>query len=461
MLEAIYNGSPVWLQHVLVSAAGLRLHLQRKGGGYQRYLAQALEAEKLTAVLLEELQLRLLRDLVGYCLHAVPFYRDWNSRNHLNPADLKHVRDIACLPIIDKDAIRTDPEIYCANGSLKKRGTFQLHTSGTTGKPLTIFCDAESRRRHYAYWERFLKWYGVGSNSRRATFCGRLVVPQMHNTAPFWRHDPVQNNLLFSSYHICDANIPFYLERLRRYQPAYLDGYPSTIAVIARYILEHGLPPLPSLHAVFTSAETLLPDQRSAMEEAFKVPVADQYGCTEMAIFVSQCPYGSYHLNSDYSLLEVLDSQGEAAPSGQLGEVVCTVFVNKIMPLLRYRLGDLVTAPEPSSCGCGLHFPVIEQIFGRKDDAIRTLDGRIVGRMDPLFKGLSNIIETQVVQTQKDTLLVRLVPAKNFCAKDEDKLLLALKARVGGQLSIKIEKVDAIPREPNGKFRAVISHVRD
>lgn len=459
MIEKVYMNSPIWVQNIFVASAGLQLHLQRKGGNYRQYLHLITESQKLAPALIEEIQLSSFKQVIAHAFHSVPFYQEWGRNNHITATDINSISDISVFPIIEKDDIRQNPQHYCSTHMLKKSWNFTLHTSGTTGKPLLVFCDKESRRCHYAYWERFLGWFGIGANSWRATFCGRIVIPQKQTRPPYWRNDLVQRNVLFSSYHLSEDNVRFYLQKLRQLEPAYLDGYPSSLAFIANYMLAHNELPLPNLKMIFTSAETLLPRQREALMQAFHVPVADQYGCTEMAVFISQCEHGSYHVNSDYSLLEVLDKGGMPSSPGELGEAICTGFVNKTMPLIRYRLGDLIRAPEPSCCPCGRPFPVTKEIFGREDDMIQTPDGRQVGRLDPVFKGLGNIRETQLVQTGMDTLLVRLVPTSSFSEIDKQKLVHALKARIGSEMIIKFELVNEIPRETNGKFRSVISKI--
>ena len=459
MIERVYGNSPIWMQNILVATAGLQLHLQRKGGNYKHYLHLIKENQILTPDLIEQMQLRSLKQVISHSFDSVPFYQEWSRKNRITAADINCNNDIAVLPIIEKEDIRQNPKLYCSRHMLKKSGNFTLNTSGTTGKPLVIFCDKESRRRHFAYWERFCEWFGVGKNSWRATFCGRIAIPQKQKTPPFWRYDPVQRNVLFSSYHLSENNMPFYVKKLRQIKPDFLDGYPSSLAYIANYMLAQNEPPVTSLKAAFTSAETLLSCQRDVISRAFQVPVADQYGCTEMAVFISQCEHGSYHVNSDYSLLEVLNEKGAPASPGEWGEAICTVFVNRTMPLIRYRLGDLLRSPEPSCCPCGRPFPVTKEIIGRNDDMILTPDGRQVGRLDPAFKGVDHIRETQLIQTDINNLLVKLVATSKFSEIDKHKLLQKLKDFIGDEINIKLEFVSEIPRELNGKFRSVISRV--
>jgi phenylacetate-CoA ligase len=461
MLQNLYSNSPIWMQNMLVAIAGFQMHFQRKGGNFKQYLNQSMSNQMLTQTLIENIQFSSLKQILSHAFNTVPFYQEWGHKNRITVEDIRCIKDISILPIIEKDVIRQNPQMFCSSHMLKQASIISLHTSGTTGKPLDIFCDKESRRNHYAYWERFLGWYGVSTNTWRATFCGRVAIPQKQKTPPFWRYDPVQRNVLFSSYHLSQENMPYYVEKLRHINPGYLEGYPSSLAFIANYMLAHKEPPITNLKAVFTSAETLLSSHREVIMKAFQVPVADQYGCTEMAVFISQCKYGSYHINSDYSLLEVLDNNGNPSSPGEWGETICTAFVNKTMPLIRYRLGDLLRAPQPSTCPCGLSFPVTKEILGRHDEMIQTPDGRQIGRLDPVFKGLENIRETQLIQLDVNTLLVKLVPTSNFSDFDRKKLVQALRVRIGNNMVIQFELLNEIPREPNGKFRSVISMVNN
>lgn len=461
MKDCIYKMSPIWMQNTLVALAGLQLQGQRRGGNFKGYLNEALASEVLPPEALEKIQFQLLSQTLSHAFDTVPFYQEWCCKNKATIKDFNSIRDLSSLPIIDKDDIRSNPKKFCSSDMLKKRDLLSLHTSGTTGKPLVVLCDKDSRRKHFAFWERFIRWHGVRNGSWRATLCGRIAVPQEQKKPPFWRYDLFQRNVLFSSYHLSDKNMSFYVNKLHKIRPEYLDGYPSSISLLANYMLENDVAPIPSLKAIFTSAETLLPYQREAIEKAFDAPVADQYGCTEMAVFIAQCEYGSYHFNNDYSLLEVLGKDYKPSPPGEWGEAVCTSFINKTMPLIRYRLGDLLRAPEPSSCRCGRPFPTIKEIIGRKDDMIQTPDGRQVGRLDPVFKGLENIKETQIIQTDMKNILVKLVPGILFSDTDKKRLIESLKARIGDEMDIEIEQVEVIPREKNGKFRSVVSYISE
>ena len=88
-----------------------------------------------------------------------------------------------------------------------------------------------------------------------------------------------------------------------------------------------------------------------------------------------------------------------------------------------------------------------------------TPDGRLIGRLDHIFKKQVDILEAQIRQDSKEALEVLLVPDKTFTQKSERLLIGEIRRRLGDEIHIDIRQVDTIPRERNGKFRAVKSNV--
>jgi phenylacetate-CoA ligase len=129
------------------------------------------------------------------------------------------------------------------------------------------------------------------------------------------------------------------------------------------------------------------------------------------------------------------------------------------MPLIRYDVGDRVAlAPPGEKCPCGRTLPILLSVEGRSDDVILTPDGRRIGRLDPVFKGNLPMREAQIIQESLDLIRVLVVPAREFTVRHEQELIAAVRERVGN-IKVRVERVDGIPRTANGKFRAVISKV--
>lgn len=126
--------------------------------------------------------------------------------------------------------------------------------------------------------------------------------------------------------------------------------------------------------------------------------------------------------------------------------------------MIRYDIGDIATLGG-NNCQCGRAFPTVEKIDGRIESYITTPDGRQLGRLDFLFKTTSRIEEAQLVQDTLDHVAVKVVRCDNYTPEDEVKLRNNLRAYLGDQIRIDLDYVKEIPREANGKFRQIVSHV--
>jgi phenylacetate-CoA ligase len=129
------------------------------------------------------------------------------------------------------------------------------------------------------------------------------------------------------------------------------------------------------------------------------------------------------------------------------------------MPLIRYEVGDSgALDPSDVPCACGRTLPKLLNLEGRLEDVLITKDGRRVGRLDPVFKASMRISEAQIVQESLDRVVVRVVPLEGYSQADEAQIAARLRERMG-DMEVGFEVLDSIPREENGKFRAVVCHL--
>ena len=443
LADALYLKAPHWLQSAALSLYGLRLRRQRYGGVHPAELERLLGSQWWPGEELRRLQLDRLNHTLGLA-RQLPYYRD------LPPGPLHDLRDLAQLPILEKDALRAMRWAPASGGGLS------VHTGGTTGTPLTIYCDKRALQRNYAFFARFLSWAGIEAGARTATFAGRVLMSPDQKRPPFWRHNWAANTLLLSSYHLGQNTVEAYAEALARFRPALIDSYPSSLEPIARHVVATGRTDIRP-RAIVTSSETLAPSVRALFTRAFSAPVFDYYGSAEMVAFISQCEQGSYHVNPEYGVVELVGPDGPVAP-GEVGQVIATGFINTVMPLVRYRMGDLAALSE-RGCACGRHFPVIETIQGRLDDVVTTPDGRRIGRLDPIFKAVESIAEARIVQDRVDHIQLEYVAGEPLSDRERTELLAQLTKRIGVQMAIDIVRVPSIPRTNAGKLRTVENRV--
>jgi phenylacetate-CoA ligase len=140
------------------------------------------------------------------------------------------------------------------------------------------------------------------------------------------------------------------------------------------------------------------------------------------------------------------------------GPLLVTGLATEATPLLRYRIGDVGTRLK-RPCECGRPGDAFLDVDGRVEDYVATPDGRLVGRLDHIFKAELDVAEAQILQEDPGSLEVLVVPRPSWDEAAERSLLAEIRSRLGSEIRVSIRLVDAIPREPNGKFRAVKSRV--
>ena len=88
---------------------------------------------------------------------------------------------------------------------------------------------------------RSASWAGVSFREARATFSGRMVVPDPHSKGPFHRFNRAENQVYFSPFHLRPENATAYLEALERHQVRWMTGYAVSYYLLARFIEHRGL----------------------------------------------------------------------------------------------------------------------------------------------------------------------------------------------------------------------------
>lgn len=452
-LLSAYHKLPPKLQDLALSAYGLVLRKLRYGKAFKKTLLD-LEVGESDPLLEQDGR---FREMVSVAIQRTEHFGKLLSDQTLTISDINLVNFTSLFPVLEKSTIKRDPTAF-HNKSLSKNRTTILSTSGTTGTPLNVLGTKKAVRQNYAFFNFFLRSIGVDEFQRSATFAGRLIVPKASKSPPYWRKNYAMNTLLCSSYHLSTETIPSYIKALEAWQPNFIDSYPSAIYEIALFINTNKIKHRIRLKAVVTSSETLGTHQREAIEKAFQCTVFDQYGCAEMAVMAYQQSDGRYFMPPQYSVVEVLDDDGRPVKPGESGHLVCTGLLNQAMPLIRYRMGDIVKTSRTQMEGYP-YIVFLDSIEGRDDDVVITDSGSRVGRLGPIFKGVKGVTETQIIQKTLTLLKVNLIVSSDYDHTTEIQIRNALMDHVGAKMQVKFEYVTHIPREKNGKFKFVKSEL--
>jgi len=456
----IYHQLPYSLRVLAASAKGYSLRFWRYGSDTERLIREALDRDSWSSERWRIWREERLAHILQRAVTQVPYYREQWARRRRGGSKASW-ENLDNWPILTKDTLRKDPKLFVAEGC-DTRKMKRVHTSGTTGKPLSLWRSRETDRAWYALYEaRCLRWHGVSRPERCAVLGGQLVTPFAQTRSPFWVWNKGLQQLYMSSYHLARDFIPQYIDAMHRHGVTYLEGYPSSMYALARFSLERGID-APELRVALSYAEPLFRYQSEAIEQAFRCPVRNTYGMAEIACAASECKEGFLHLWPEAGIVEMKRQDADQAVSeGSEGRIVCTGLLNADMPLIRYEIGDSgVIAPSRGHCGCGRSLPVLDRIEGRLDDVILTKDGRRIGRLDPVFKADLPVREAQIIQEDLTRIRVRLVPGEGYDQKCASTIIERLRDRVG-DIDIQLETVDSIPRSANGKFRAIVNKMNE
>ncbi len=331
-------------------------------------------------------------------------------------------------------------------------------TSGSTGKPMT-FC--RSMEQESWFWAlRFRIWNWAGYHP------GDPYLTVNLNPRLGWKKK-LQDLLFRCSYLTFNADnldARRIAETLGRQRIPQLNGFSSSLYVLARYMLEHGIK-TPGVTGVTATGDTLFAPYREAIESAFEARVLDYYGAGGEGFHVaSQCQESGsrYHVHPENAVLEILGDDGPAAP-GQPGRIVLSQLHNDAMPLVRYEVGDLAVPAAPGArCACGRTLPMLERLEGRVPDLITVPDGTylVPHFFVVLFKGLQSIYRYQIVQRQPGRMVARLV-GREGCNRSrvEEVVRRDVAAATREQIAVEFEWTGDIPLSGAGKRRLVISEV--
>ncbi|MCA9407804.1 MAG: phenylacetate--CoA ligase family protein [Candidatus Omnitrophica bacterium] len=426
------------------------------------YFKNKLRTGKLFKSLLKELQLsenfskqemrnfhnEKLQKIMKIAFTNIPYYQQVMKSRNLTFQDIKNVDDLKRLPLIDKTIVRENFQEF--RNTQHKGPIFKGLSSGTTGRSGVYLRDIRSINFENAVLWRLYQKVGKKVNSRRVTLRGELPCSIDQKEPPFWRVNRFSKELIMSSFHLNDTNMSAYVDEINKYRPYDLHAYPASAYLLAEYCLR--MNKNINFEIIFTSSETLMPQQKETIEKAFNGKVCDIYGQAERVAMIIHNEFGDYNIIEDYSIVELLPIE-----DGRY-EVIGTTLNNYLMPLIRYRTGDIVEMNSKEYDDKYVSFRSVKQVMGRFDTHLKTPDGRKFGAaaLSMIPKGVDNIIESQFVQKQLGEVILRIVCTKDFSDKDELKLKNNINKYLSKEIRVFIEKVKSIPRTKAGKFLLVV-----
>jgi phenylacetate-CoA ligase len=335
----------------------------------------------------------------------------------------------------------------------------EARTGGSTGTALTIWFDTRCQQLRNAAALRSNRWSRWDIGTKVAAVWGN---PPIATTAK----EKIRNLLLdrmiyLDTMRIDEESIRRFAAAWRRERPRIIFGHSHSLYVLAVFLrrlgIDHVLP-----QGIVSTSMTLMEPERRVMEEVFQCRVTNRYGCEEVGLIACECEqHAGLHLNVDHLVVEFLREDGSPAGPGEEGEVVVTDLVNRGMPLIRYRVGD-VGVPSARSCACGRGLPLMERLAGRQADFLKRVDGSLVAGVSLVERTLTaipGIEQLQLVQDDLHRICARVVQDDRFDSASARQLHDALRLALGEQVEVEIRRVSELTRTSAGKYRFAICNV--
>ncbi|GAB5450537.1 MAG: phenylacetate--CoA ligase family protein [Halioglobus sp.] len=441
----------------LVSSVIFPLHELAKGHSSVRAMRSMERSQWLAPSQLAELQLENLRRFLVRVGSDVPYYRELMQRLSFDPAAVQSLQDLQQLPLTGKAEIRANTEAFKADnaGPLER-----FTTGGSSGEPLVFFRGKERVSHDVAAKWRATRWWGVDIGDPEVVVWGSPIELGSQDRIRLLRDRMLRSELL-SAFEMSNANMLQFTQRLRELRPRMLFGYPSSIALLAKYASENGyrLRDL-GTEVVFVTSERLYDHQREVIEECFGCPVANGYGGRDAGFIAHQCPQGGMHLTAEDIIVEIVDEGGRVLPMGQKGEIVVTHLRTGDFPFVRYRTGDVGSLSD-DVCPCGRGLPLLGELEGRTTDFVHAADGTVLHGLALIYvmREIPEIEEFKIIQESLTRITIQLVVPDIDRKALETSISAQFQQRLGDAVVVQFEYVDRIPREASGKFRYVVSHV--
>jgi len=412
-------------------------------------------------------QNELLSRILSHAAKHVPYYRKMFSQANIKDISKLTSDSIKDLPFLDKDIIRNNFEDLKSTDWQSRKPRVNS-SGGSTGQPVKLIQDQNYRNFSAASRLLFDEWSGYHLGMGQAWLWGseRDLLKgneKLRHRISRW----LRNELWLNTYKMNAEDIELYIDKINKFKPKQLLAYAESAYDFALHIKKDKH--IVDIPAIMTSAGTLHPHMRKAIEEAFGAPVFNRYGSREVSGLACDCSFHEgLHICMPTHFIEILREDGTPTDYEEPGEVVVTLLTNYAMPLIRYRIGD-TAAWKNGACQCGRGWPVLSNVFGRTTDRFKTrngsvIDGRALGRL--IWR--NNFVRRyQIIQRTYDHVLFNVVPLANTSIEDPKMVALInqikfeAKAIMGPNTKIDFNWVDNIPPTASGKYKYLISEIND
>lgn len=436
-LKSIRDNIPEPLKYVTAPFFRNRLI---KNKDFCKYYHLLESREVLSSERIKEYQLSQLKHILIHSYQNVPYYQELFNKISFDPFKFSSFEEMAKIPFLSKELIRENFDRLISTKEVEG-GYYSSTTSGSTGEPLKLLLDYNSFFKENAFVYYFRKKLGYQFKDRLVTFRG------IESGKKFWRYNPINNETIFSPFKLSRLTIEFYIKKINEIKPSYFNGYFSSIYYFAKLLSESNIKLKFRIKGIFLISENINDVERLFVESFFNVKSLTFYGHTERCVIAQEIMHNEYLFDPYYGFTEQIQI------NDNFFEIIGTGFLNKTMPLIRYRTEDICQTANDGTVSIIGRRNVNDYLIGVNDEKVFNSSLHFLSDI------LINVIKYQFIQNRKGKAVLLIVPNKDFTTSEVAFIKKEIEKKVIGVIDFEIKVVNEVILSPSGKFQMFISNI--
>ena len=409
---------------------------------------------------LKQFQLYKLKKILRHAYGNVPYYKKKFEQNQIITRDFKSLDDLNKISYLEKSVLKKNYnlEIFSQNIDLSK--IYKITTSGSTGEPMKIYVDNKQLEMRFATTLRGHEWAGwkIGMKSIRLwhqTIGMNWVQILKEKFDAF-----LMRRAFFPAYGFDEKLALKLFKKISKDKNIIIDGYAESFNYLNKILKNNSL----KLKSIISSAQILPKHIKKEIERKFNTTVFDKYGSREFSGIAYENDEQNGHLVQMESYIVEIIKENKKAEPGEIGEVVITDLNNFVMPIIRYRIGDLAEVISVNYDSCKIKMDRIGDIYGRTQSIVLLPDGKWLPAtfFIHLFKDYEDFIEKfQIIQKEINLLIIKIIKTKLYNISIQNKIMNNLRKFIDKKVSINFEIAEKMEMVKTGKVNFIINELEN
>ena len=369
------------------------------------------------------------------------------------------------LPIMEKLDYQNEISYLLSTG-YDESSVYISNTSGSSGHPFFFAKDKFAHSMSWGLIKSRYREYDIKLNSRQARFFG---IPLETSG---WLKEKIKDILLnrvrFPIFDMSQHNIQRFIDIFKKDNFLYVYGYVNSLVLFSKELIKMNLrlkDICPTLKYCITTSEMLTDLDRKIINEAFELPIINEYGVSEVGGIVAIENFdGNLRINKETQFIEVVNDNGKNVEAGEEGSILITDLYNKAMPFIRYKVGDIGIIKKNISPD-GYQF--LEKLSGRTNDNIKlpsgvTSPGLTFYYVSRSILESSGVLKEFIIrQVSIDSFIFDVVSDEEISDEDINDIRKKMDNYLEPGLNLKINRVHSIKRPASGKLKHFYSEIGD